>query len=287
LKQLRDSVRGAASLPERAFVITFDDGLREQHEHAWPILRKLGIPAIFFVNTAPVAEGKVLSVHKIHLLRSQVAPARLQAMFRELAPQFDIAFDPAAHEAAATRLYRYDTPGDASLKYFLNFTLDWRQRDRLVEACFARAFGAAETQISRELYMDVAQMQELAAADCLGNHTHDHLPLGLLPDDEAAAQIGRAAELLEAWTHQRPAAMSYPYGSQNACTPRTGRVAEEQGVELAFTMERAGNADFAAPLFLARFDCNDVPGGKSWRGNDDTFFETVSAARWYRPPQSV
>ena len=59
-------------LPERSLVVTFDDGLREQYEHAVPVLRRLGIPALFFVNTRPIETGTVSSVHKIHQLRSQV-----------------------------------------------------------------------------------------------------------------------------------------------------------------------------------------------------------------------
>ncbi|MFN6204671.1 MAG: hypothetical protein ACK496_19660, partial [Acidobacteriota bacterium] len=46
-----------------------DDGLREQYEQAWPRLCRLGIPAIFFANTRPIAEKRLLDVHKIQLVR--------------------------------------------------------------------------------------------------------------------------------------------------------------------------------------------------------------------------
>src|SRR5262245_6371803 len=69
---IRSAVRAENGLPDRAFLITFDDGLREQYEWAWPILTKLSIPAIFFINTGPIANRKVSGVHKIHLLRSQM-----------------------------------------------------------------------------------------------------------------------------------------------------------------------------------------------------------------------
>jgi len=38
-------------LPERAVLVTFDDGYRDFLEHAWPTLRRLGIPATLFVPT--------------------------------------------------------------------------------------------------------------------------------------------------------------------------------------------------------------------------------------------
>src|SRR5262245_799072 len=56
-RQIADAARGRTPLPERAVVVTFDDGLREQMEHALPVLNRLGVPAMFFVNTAPIATG--------------------------------------------------------------------------------------------------------------------------------------------------------------------------------------------------------------------------------------
>lgn len=44
--------RGETSLPARAVLITFDDGYRDFAEHAWPVLRELGLPAVLFVSTA-------------------------------------------------------------------------------------------------------------------------------------------------------------------------------------------------------------------------------------------
>ena len=44
--------RGESSLPAGAVLITFDDGYRDFAEHAWPVLRELGLPAVLFVPTA-------------------------------------------------------------------------------------------------------------------------------------------------------------------------------------------------------------------------------------------
>lgn len=44
--------RGEASLPVGAVLITFDDGYLDFAEHAWPVLREFGLPAVLFVPTA-------------------------------------------------------------------------------------------------------------------------------------------------------------------------------------------------------------------------------------------
>lgn len=46
--------RGEAILPRRAVLVTFDDGYRDLAEHAWPLLRRHGVPAVVFVATGYV-----------------------------------------------------------------------------------------------------------------------------------------------------------------------------------------------------------------------------------------
>ena len=44
--------RGGRSLKGRSLMITFDEGYRDFAEHAWPVLRRLGVPTTLFVATA-------------------------------------------------------------------------------------------------------------------------------------------------------------------------------------------------------------------------------------------
>ena len=53
-EQLVDALDGRANLPARPVVITFDDGWENQYRHAFPVLRKLGMPATFFVFTSVI-----------------------------------------------------------------------------------------------------------------------------------------------------------------------------------------------------------------------------------------
>src|SRR3569832_860135 len=51
---LVDAPEGKASIPKRSVVITFDDGWENQYRHAFPILRRFGLTATFFVFTDPI-----------------------------------------------------------------------------------------------------------------------------------------------------------------------------------------------------------------------------------------
>ena len=48
---------GAAEMPPKPVVITFDDGDRSVLEHAWPVLDRYGFTATFFVVTGKVGES--------------------------------------------------------------------------------------------------------------------------------------------------------------------------------------------------------------------------------------
>ncbi len=280
-EQVRAAVRGDELLPEKSILVTFDDGLREQYENAWPILRRLEIPAIFFINTSPIMKGRVLPVHKIHLLRSNIAPDEFLLRLTRTAAAHDINLDVHVKSDEAIRHYNYDPPDVACLKYFLNFQLRPSEKNVLIDLLFAEAFPMREKAICEELYMSRSQIEELASFGFIGSHSHEHLPLGLLSDEQAEEQIMLAQTCLSEWGGYLPFALSYPYGSRDACPQRLGSIAANLGIDFALTIEKAVNHDFAQPFHLARFDCNDLPGGKLPLRNLDKLFDTTSTARWY------
>ncbi len=51
LEQLAGMIRSGRSLPEKAAVITIDDGYRDSYDYAYPILQEYEVPATVFVVT--------------------------------------------------------------------------------------------------------------------------------------------------------------------------------------------------------------------------------------------
>jgi peptidoglycan/xylan/chitin deacetylase (PgdA/CDA1 family) len=278
--ELRAAVEGRGSLPEKAMIVTFDDGLREQFDHAWPILRELGIPAVFFVNTLPIATGTIAAVHQIHLVRANLSPEKFEPRLRQKASERGLALSSDADLAAATKHYIYDTPAAAQLKYLLNFSLPPVERDAIVAEIFAELFAGREMAMSRQLYMSTEQIAELGRHEAIGSHAHDHLPLGLLPQPQIEKQISLASQYLTDWAGYAPYALSYPYGSRDACSPLAADVARRHGIRFAFTMERAANPDLTCPLHLGRFDNNDMPGGKAARFQIEQLPAGMPSAQW-------
>jgi peptidoglycan/xylan/chitin deacetylase (PgdA/CDA1 family) len=282
-RTIQAAIRGTGSIPERAFIITFDDGLREQYEHAWDVLWRLGIPALYFLNTAPIANSTVLTVHKIHLLRASVHPTAFKEMLYRYAHHQDINLSKHIDEEVATSHYKYDSVDAAKLKFLLNFVLTQDQQTQLIDACFEDVFLEQECKISQNLYLDKSRIIEIGNNESIGTHTHGHLPLGLLSAEKIKEQICLSLDHLQDWTGYRPYTLSYPYGSRETATLEVSNIAAECGIDYAFTTERAGNIDLTCPLFLARLNNNDLPGGKAAKWSLAELFETIEAAQWYRP----
>ena len=214
---------GEAALPERACLVTFDDGLRCQAELALPVLDRLGVPGLFFVPGLPLAEGRVLDVHKVHRLREAMPDEEILAAVGMDAP------------TAPPGRHVYDEPLAAGVKELLA-TRSSEELDELL----ARA-GA---DVGLDLYMGAEDVAELERRGMLGAHGYSH---------DAHDDFARGAAVLEALAGARPRTMSYPYGR-----PAPGA----EGFAAAFTTERKVNETLEEPLLLGRFDTNDLPGGR-------------------------
>jgi len=275
--RLAAAARGEAALPDRACVVTFDDGLREQAEVAWPILQDKGIPAVFFVNTCPIFEGRPSLVHLIHLMRSRVPAAEVaEAAAAEIADR-GLAL-PTDLEERAAQQYRYDTPDDRRVKYMLNMVLDEAGQAAVVRRVDPGAAAAA----ARAIYMDREHLRALGAAGAVGTHAHEHLPLARLPPADARRQVLRSTELLSDNGVRGVQGISYPFGSPSACSPEVARIAAEAGLSFGLTMERAVNRDLAAPMMLSRFAQNDVVGARRPAYPTASSLDAAPSAAWGR-----
>lgn len=245
---------------ENFVLITFDDGLREQFELAKPILDALHIPALFFVNTLNFREKEVSLVHKIHLLRSQIASGTLLELLSQMDFLSDVTLTVSEKQKAELH-YNYDTPQDAHLKYILNFKLSYKAQSEAVNALFPKYFNSEE--LVSMLYMNESQLKILATEGLLGSHSHSHRPLGIASEATIQKELSESKNYLEILTNELIHYVSYPYGSKEACASPVAEIAADTGYRVGFTMERGINTGTENTLLLKRFDCNDLPLGKN------------------------
>jgi peptidoglycan/xylan/chitin deacetylase (PgdA/CDA1 family) len=240
------------------FLITYDDGLREQYEEALPVLESMGIPGVFYVNTSNF-DGKTFSlVHQLHLLRGEISPADFLNLLGEH-PAVNLTVE---ETDKAVKHYVYDTKETAVLKYILNFKLNFQEQSELVDAVFPKIFSNT-SEMHHQLYMQPEHLINLAKKGYLGTHSHRHIPLGLFSETEAKNDIATSIQYLENLTKTKVTGIGFPYGSKEACGGNVPEIVKSCGLIYGFTTERAGVDSFNQPYWLPRYNCNDLPGGKS------------------------
>jgi peptidoglycan/xylan/chitin deacetylase (PgdA/CDA1 family) len=240
------------------FLITFDDGLKEQFDYALPILDELNIPAIFFINSINHIEKKVSLAHQIHLVRSVISS---EVLFENLVKDIGRKLN---HQEVqqAHQFYRFDNPKSAELKYFLNVLLDFATQEKFINSIFTKHFN--ENEVLESLYMNANEIQQLIQRGSIGSHTHTHLPLGIYDEQTILYELETTKKYLENIGGLAIDCVAYPYGTKEAATEEVGRLAKQVGYKLGFTTKPAANNSSNNLLLLNRFDCNDLVGGKNY-----------------------
>lgn len=244
---------------ENYILITFDDGLKEQVDLALPVLEKLGIPALFFINTLNHVEKKVSLVHKIHLVRSVVSTAILYVNIKKFTNR-KLTNDQIQD---AMCFYRFDDKESAEFKYFLNVVLDYKTQEAFINQIFRNYFD--EKLVVEELYMSTNQLKELIDRGFVGSHTHSHLPLGLYDEKTIKRELSISKKYLENLGNTKIECVSYPYGTAEAVSQLVVSTAKEVGYKFGFTTKPLLNDSKVDYLLLNRFDCNDSIGGKNFK----------------------
>ncbi len=71
--ELSAAVKSKQPLPSNAFLMSFDDGLREVYDVIAPVLLKKGIPAVFFINPAFVDNKELFYRCKLSLIIEELS----------------------------------------------------------------------------------------------------------------------------------------------------------------------------------------------------------------------
>tara|TARA_R110002072_G_scaffold75906_2_gene178392 strand:- start:49 stop:1017 length:969 start_codon:yes stop_codon:yes gene_type:complete len=258
-------------------LITFDDGLSEQFELARPILKKLGIPFVFFINSMNYVEKKVSLVHKIHIVRSEISSEEIINFIKK---DLNIGLNKKEKSLAKVN-YNYDDEISANLKYLLNFKLNLFEQEQVMNPLFASIRN--EEQVNKELYFTEEQLNILYAEGSLGSHSHHHIPLGRYDEKEIELEYIKVQNFFKSRFGKETYSISYPYGSYEACA-KVSNIAKKYNFKLGFSMERAASLSLDNnPLMISRFDCNDLPKGKfSLFNSKKCLFDNINLSEWYQ-----
>ena len=211
-----------APLPPSPVMITFDDGYRSNVEIALPILRELGVPAVFFVATAFATERRLYWWETIAYL---VRQARRRSI--ELSAPKPLAIDLAAPTATRTLQDIVKLTVHLDVEAFVAELA--RQADVEWTPAVARA-------LADRLIMTWDDVRALHAAGMdVESHGRRHRVLQTLDDDALADELAGSRADLERETGRQVRAIAYPVGRTIASEPRIRHAVAAAGYRVGFT----------------------------------------------------
>ncbi len=150
--QLEAATRGERPLPDRAALLTFDDGFVDHYETVFPRLRARGWTGVFFVAGASLEDPpRLLNVHKTQFL---LASLRAKAFSEVVQARVDEVLPANADDrrlAHRAEVYRYDASPDLAAKHLLNYELPHEVSDAVLSSLFREHIGD-DVAFSRSLY---------------------------------------------------------------------------------------------------------------------------------------
>lgn len=262
MEQVLEFLFGGGYLPEKALLLTFDDGYLDHYSYVLPILKAHQMQGSFFMPGKTFAEDTLLDVNKIHFI---LASAKESELLEELYRQMDYYRGKEYSFPSNQELFqeygkasRFDTAETVFIKRMLQTVLPEELRTVMASNLFRRFVGLEEKAFSRELYMNRDQIRMMKMAGMyIGLHGYDHYWLANLPYAEMKEDVEKALDVLDEWIDRKAWVMNYPYGNTSQ---EVIRCIAEHGCVLGLTTEvRAACLGVEDPYRIPRLDCNDFP----------------------------
>lgn len=209
---------GGEPLPVRPFLITFDDGYRDNLDNAHPVLLRLGIPATIFLATDHIgtAEPFWWDLVAWHFSRSYRRAGDLPLLGDRLWS------DP--HRMAVDWIKAAKALSD----------------DAKVEAVTAltAALDAGDVgNAFRTALLDWDQVRTMAGEGvAFGAHTRTHPILTRIPEDRVGAEVEGSVDRVRVETGMVPLGFAYPNGLKGDYDDVAQVAVRSAGVPLGFTL---------------------------------------------------
>ena len=239
-------------------LLTFDDGLRDHVDFVLPVLRRRGLFGLFYVPSAPLTDGVVLDVHKLHLVLGRLGGA---AVLDRLEVRYPRLIEEATEADVGHYAAQVSDLQTKRVKYLLNWMLEPDERHKVVDDLAVFAFDGREPGVD-DVYVDEWGVKRLVAEGMgVGAHGYQHLLLNGLAPERQEWEIRKSCHLIRTLVGTLDWGYCYAQGSFDATSER---LVASIGCPFAFAV---ADGDIETPLIetarfaLPRRNCNTFPHG--------------------------
>jgi len=252
-------------LPNDGIILTFDDAFKDHYRYVLPELRKRNIWGIFYIPTAPYQTGKLLDVHRIHMLIGKWGGKKIFDFLTNIISESMLSH---AHVVEfRTQTYKGQTNDEYTnhVKRILNYYISYEYRKKVIDILM-KQFFPEEDELVQQFYLTKEQIWRMSKCGMIiGSHTVNHPCMSKLGIQEQESEIVNSFNLLESIVgNLEVKTFCYPYGGFHSFTKDTEFLLAKHGCEFAFNVEPRDidHKDFLQKkLALPRYDCNMFPYG--------------------------
>ena len=210
--------------PARAQVmLTFDDGYRDNHDLALPVLRDHDVPAVFFVTSGFLDEPTLPWWGELHWMLTASERTSLTLERWPAGPDGGTVILDGSRATLERLRAGYESVAPSDQQAFMDEVAAALGVDR------PRDRGDA-------VWMTWDMVRALRDAGMtIGGHTATHPRLADLPADEQAREVDAGLRRLQDELDERPTLFSYPYGGRDAFDQRTVAALRDADIRFAFS----------------------------------------------------
>lgn len=255
-------------LPEKAILLTFDDGYKDHYTYVLPVLLENNIQGSFYIPTKCFQNKKVLDVNKIHFIlescigeEEKILKEIEEYLGKNKDSRITLPYNDYFKEYAVDS--RFDKKEIIFIKRMLQVVLPKDYREKLVDILFKKYVCTigdkiiSERAFWEELYLNPEQIRMMEKLGMhIGFHSHDHIWLNSLSKEEQEFQIKSSINYFkEIGVKTEKMTLSYPYGGYNE---ESVELIKKYEIPLAFTTKVAvADLNKDENYALPRLDTND------------------------------
>jgi len=236
-------LRTGTPIRPRTCLVTFDDGWRDNLDHALPVIRRHQVPAVLFVATDFIGTDRCFWQERLsRLLYEARCRPEIISLFTECGLS-DIVHATPERARTLIRVFvdRLKTQPPEAV-------------DRVFALLAPLSTSGQDLEIDR--FLSWEELEQLSRDRCfaVAPHGHSHSPLTQLSGDAVKAELVNSREAIRSRLGLTSNVIAYPNGDANA---EVATIAREQGYVIGFTTRRGLVSATDDPLLLPRINVHE------------------------------
>jgi len=234
-----------------SFLLTFDDGYKDNVNNILPILLKEKIKG-FFYPPVKIFKKELLDVNKIHIILSknknikkllETVEIKLGNEYNQILKKYKILFKT-----------RYDDPYTLLFKRLFQYAIPKKKRMILLNEIFCKYIDMNESNIVKKIYINLNDLRSLKNEGMhIGIHGYDHLWWNEITTKEINDEILKSKKFFLS-KKIKADSVCYPYGGYNY---KVTKIVRDNKFKFAFTTNPISINKKVKKFEIGRFDTND------------------------------